>query len=511
MAKKLSLGDSFQTFGEWFLPENPERKIAGTLSYGDKGVELEIQNAFVPLRGLIDPGGSLQTYAVVMGTTRESEAMTIFNAQRAGMSFTSGSGGHSQPEKLISPLLIVGAHVPHDFEYPAMSFRIPGLQVWFSRTVIHELHDKDEVTGKYTHSYSVDGIELEIFYVPLIAGKLEFGYQWTSNTDPFSSVDVKVTGWVTVRPDKPKEIHWYLDKLRIITSMLTFISGTSMSPDCIQADIGQKHHDVTCLISFANRKCCDYKNHHDFFLLHSGLGVDLNDVINRWFDVYQKVNKPSELAISVLSSEDLWLHVKFLSLMQALEGFHRALYDGNYMDEKEYTKVKKSLGDAIPEIVASDHKEALKSRIKYGNQIALRKRLDFLVGLFPEKIRRILLGPDGKVPRSWIDTRNYYTHWDEELTANVLDYQEMYDTNVRMMVLLRVLYLALMGIPDESILGALSKYSRDSQHLVQINARALRKTGHEIKGVIVSTTEQPAEETDKTLGKDLSDELPKLS
>lgn len=503
MAERL-LGDSFETFGEWFLPENPERKIAGALSFGAKGAELHLHEAFVPLRGAIGPGDSLQTYTAVMGTTREGEAMTLLYAHRAGMSMNFGSGGLSQPERLNSSWLLVGAHVPQNFAYPEMSFRLPGLQVWLSRRVIHESHDKDESTGKYIHSYSVDGMEQEIFPVASMEGTLEWYYRWSSATDPFTSINVAVSGWITVRPDNPKEIEWYLDQLGIITSMLTFITGTSMSPDCIKAGTGQKHRDIICLIRFANRKCCELKNPHDFFLLRGGMGVDLNDVIKRWFEIYPKVNQPSELAISVLSSEKLWLHVEFLSLMQALEGFHRALYEGNYMDEKGYEKVKKALGDAIPADVASDHKDALRSRIRYGNQVSLRKRLNFLAGLLPEQMRKILLGTDGRVPRSWIDTRNYYTHWDEELRANVLHTQEMYDANVRMSVLLRVLYLRLMGIPDEHLIGALSNHSNDSQHLAQLNARAMRKAGHEVTGVIMTITEQPSPQTDNNMEQEAS-------
>lgn len=252
-----SLGDSFETFGEWFLPENPERKIAGAISYSGKGAELHLHKTFVPLSGAVGLGNLLQTYPVVLGTTREGEAMTLLYANRAGMSLNFGSGGLSQPEHLISSCLLVGAHVPQNFAYPAMSFRLPGLQVWLSQRVIHESLTQDESTGKYSHSYSVNGIEQENFPVTSMAGNLEWSYRCSSVTDPFTSISVAVTGWITVRPDNPKEIDWYLDQLGIITSMLTLITGTSMSPDCIKASTGHKRQSVTCLIKFANRKCCE--------------------------------------------------------------------------------------------------------------------------------------------------------------------------------------------------------------------------------------------------------------
>ena len=72
--------------------------------------------------------------------------------------------------------------------------------------------------------------------------------------------------------------------------------------------------------------------------------------------------------------------------------------------------------------------------------------------------------------REWIDTRNYYTHWDEGLRANVLDGQEMYYANIRTRHFLRVLYLNLIGIPEEALIKSTSNPSAISQHLIQINA-----------------------------------------
>jgi hypothetical protein len=86
-----------------------------------------------------------------------------------------------------------------------------------------------------------------------------------------------------------------------------------------------------------------------------------------------------------------------------------------------------------------------------------------------------VLGAGGKIPRSWIDTRNYHTHWDEELRANVIEGQEMYNANVRMRSLLRVLYLHHVGVPEAALLKALANTSNVSQQLVHVNAADARR------------------------------------
>jgi hypothetical protein len=176
--------------------------------------------------------------------------------------------------------------------------------------------------------------------------------------------------------------------------------------------------------------------------------------------------------------------------MQALEGFHRALFFGNYIDDGEYELVKKALGDTIPAGLGSDHKDALRSRIRYGNQLSLRKRLDELAKGLPEEIGRTILGNDGKAPRSWIDTRNYYTHWDEELRANVLDSQGIYNANVRLRHFLRALYLNLMGIPSNAVLKSLRNSSRSSQHLIQLNIKERRVNTDANSGIIMTVHDE---------------------
>jgi hypothetical protein len=238
---------------------------------------------------------------------------------------------------------------------------------------------------------------------------------------------------------------------------------------------------------------CKHTNLHDFFITRGTMGIELEHVLARWFEIYPKVHMPSRLAMSILASEKLWMHVEFLSLMQALEGFHRGLYDGNYTDEAKYEAVKKVLEGAIPTDLGADHRAALRSRFKYGNEISLRKRLDSLAEQLPEQMRETILGNGKKVPQQWIDTRNYYTHWDEALRANVLDGQEMYHANVRMRHFLRVLYLDLMGIPKEALIKTIANPSAISQHLIQVNAIDRRRTDPDDKyGVIMSITEQKA-------------------
>jgi hypothetical protein len=231
----------------------------------------------------------------------------------------------------------------------------------------------------------------------------------------------------------------------------------------------------------------------DFFMPKGAIGTALEGVVSQWFERYAKVEVPSQLAMSVMTSDKLWPHVEFLSLAQALEGFHRGLFDGTYATPADYEGVRKALSDAIPQTVGPDHKDALRTRIRYGNEFSLRKRLNELAAMLSPAIRTLIFGPDGTVPQQWIDTRNYYSHWDGELRANILDGQEMIYAIPRMRHFLRALYLQLAGIPQQALQQALSNASDDSQYLAQINAiERRRRDPNDTSGVIMTVLEQEA-------------------
>ncbi len=485
------LSERFDTSGEWYLPDAPDRPIAGSLSYTPDHTELHLNDAFRSVRGAFHIGDT-EGYPLVYGKTRDGDAMTLVNAQRTAFSMNFGSGGMRQPERLHTSLLLVGAHLPANFAYPEMRCRMPSLQMWMSKRIVDRSFDDDQATNSRTMSYRVLSMPEVTTRVSCVYATLDWDLisRDANVLDP-TSIVLTTSGWVKIRPDAPQPIEWYLEQIQKITTLLAFLAGASMSPDLILGSIGQPHRYVSVLVALRDAKYCQYTKLSDFYMLRGTMEVELAAVVARWFEIYPRVHMPSQLALSVMASEKLWVHVEFLSLIQALEGFHRALFDDHYTDDTSYEAVKKALGDAIPTELGSDHKAALRSRIRYGNEISLRKRLDALTELLGDPIRVMIIGTKGEVPQRWIDTRNYYTHWDEDSRANVLDGQGMYNANVRMRHLLRALYLNLMGMPKKAIFKSLCNASDSSRHLTQLNAIERRRTDpSDTAGVIMTVLEQ---------------------
>lgn len=464
-----SLNEDFETVGEWFLPDAPERKIHGTLTYKNGCTELHLSEPFNRLTGNLSTADE-QRYPLIYGYTRDSCAVTVLGGLRMGMSINFGSGGPRQSERILSTVMVIGALVPIDEVYPQVSFRVPGLHIWLSRPSVNHSFESTETEGGI-HCFRVQSVPPENVRVDAICAEISWWVGTTSSADPFGTINVSSSGWISIRPDTPQPLDWYFGISSKITTLISFLAGCPMPPDCISASLGAPHLHASVMVGLRERAPCKYRHFHEFFLPLGRMGRTLKDVLVRWFEECPRIWTPAQLAASIFGSKHLWLHVEFLSLMQALEGLHRSASDGTYMNADDYEPVKRAIIDAIPTNVAPDHKASLTARIRYGNQISLAKRLAELARRLPDPLLKLILDENGKVPRIWVDTRNYYTHWDDELRGNILNDKEMFYASVRMRHFLRALYLDLIGIPHQEIFAAMTGTNEDAQFLLQIAER----------------------------------------
>lgn len=110
MITDRDMSQDFETFGNWFVPDNPDRRVAGTLVCRSERIELELTDSLAPMQsGPIRE--EIVEYAVIHGVTREQEAVSPFQCTRTRYSIRFASGGIGQPEKFWNHSAVVGAHV----------------------------------------------------------------------------------------------------------------------------------------------------------------------------------------------------------------------------------------------------------------------------------------------------------------------------------------------------------------------------------------------------------------
>jgi ApeA N-terminal domain 1 len=459
--------DKVEFSGEWFLPAEHgavAKKIHGNFTWADRMGHLQLFNSLNSQRSTSAARSAAQP--VIHGETVNSKQITMLDAFTSSTSTTMGEAGYKTRESFKSNQCLIGAHVDEKTTYSLIYYRIPGLQLWLGNKGA-----SSEFTDQPTQvmNYAFESLVKERFETKDqgLAIELRIGRSFPSISG--AKVTIESHGALKIVPDSPQSLNWFYREAGKIVSLLSFFAGAPMSPDLIKV-LMPDGRELSVLVALNAKTICTYTYGHEFFLLRDSVGNDFSSILEKWRGLYEKLDAPMHLALAVFSSTGLWGHVEFLSLMQALEGLHRALMPGNYMPDSEYSKVADLLMDAIPTSVESDHREALKGRIRYGSEYSLRKRLKALVDPLPLPIRKLILGGP-IVPNRWVDTRNYFTHWDEAGKVQALSSAEMHYAGVRMRLLLRVLYLHQIGVSEQVLVTALSSMNGESQYLMQLNSQ----------------------------------------
>jgi ApeA N-terminal domain 1 len=185
--------------------------------------------------------------------------------------------------------------------------------------------------------------------------------------------------------------------------------------------------------------------------------------IQSWIKKYELLEPAINLYFSVLYNPSNYAEVKFLSLTQAIETYHRRLFDEKYQNDDIYRAgLYSDLIKVLPKELDSDFKKSLEGRLKYGNEYSLRTRLRKVV----ESITDILdfsfvqLKQERTVfINRVVDTRNYWTHYSSELAEKAVQTgEERLILITQLQLLLEVCFLKDLGF-DTDVVSKLIKRS----------------------------------------------------
>ena len=468
--------------GEWWMPRDADgsasesvQQHAGSLAWGKGGAALTLNSAMTPLRGTIRVGDR-QLYPVLHGVTTKSELVSLLDCERYGSPLAIGRGGLRLTEVIRSTRVIVGAHVFSDSRFELLIARIPGLPMWSAVGGVRQTLQEKTDTSPVGMTLEFDGAAEEALDLSSLPGTVGIGFERNFVGNLEVNYSVTTYGILRIRPAEPQTIDWLQERLHQVITLLAIVAGCSMAADLVKVKQPTQDNECELLIDWREPKPCTFTDASEFFMIKPAMRIETRAMLNQWLAIYPTLAMPSQLALSVLYTERVWLHVEFLSLMAALEGFHRGVVGGAYMTSEEFKQIEKQIKQAIPKAVTDSHRAALKSKVHYGYEYSLNKRLDDLTGLLSADLRRHILGTEGSIPRSWVDTRNYYTHWDESTRGSVLDGPEMHYAGVRLKHLLRTLYLHAIGVPHVAIYAALqNQMCGECAYLIQLNITAHRK------------------------------------
>ena len=413
--KVPELGEDFSITGHWWLTSRPAEPIAGTLSSTGGRMHLRLLGS---LPG-IDPN---RTYIKVPLIHGVAEAKSVSLVDRFQTHFALKMPGTIE-QGFMPGLTYLGDHLPdsgaHEFE--SWGSVLTDLGPWIGEEPVHQSFQMGE-GGKLSRiSHVYEGGSEHRFRVDTESVNLRFGYDISTEGDAYQSRAFKYAARLTIEPDAPKDAAWFMNRVQSVNELMSLLVGRLMRSRHVYA-LRQSGSEKTesYEVRFDHRPPARTKKLQPYEILVPRMAVSdmLGRIASTWFVDHDKLQEPVSLILYAVHEGPLEWHVRLLLLCQALESFHRNFCGGYYLSEEAYEPIKSALTKAIPEDTESSLKDSLRSRIRFGNQYSLLKRLNELhKALGDPLLRRIAVDAD-TFARDVKDARNYYTHWD---SASVVD------------------------------------------------------------------------------------------
>ncbi len=456
MINRFKLTDSFTLTGRRWLPSEPDRSLGGTLKCSPDEMSLEIQGALVnvPIQRLMTVGDDFDRLSVVHGHCN-GVRVTLLNAYATGYN-------HNFVEPITTTYsasyVFLGRHINEpSFGAIGLSFRCSHLDDFVHRDPFERYRTPDdELTVRFPEHESID-------YLLASEGTTLSLTLTGSRTE--THMKVVVEGWHVFRfaAVQPQPLQWYIRRMYRLCFLLTLLTDENVRPLQITIEFPNEHEVADVFFRTSNRR--EKQKEAGLLLLYFGQVADsLESLVDKAISAQPTLVDSLELFIEGREHHGT-SEGRFLVLTQSLEAFSRAISDAQYMPASDYEAVRSALVQAIPSCVGEDHRAGLKSRIKYGNEYAFRKRIELLIdSLMPSTVELVCQSKSAFVS-GIVDTRNYLTHYTDELRAKALTGGDLFWACEKLALLLRLVLLKEFGIAEDLLRNRIAEHPNLMQYV----------------------------------------------
>lgn len=450
--KYANMLEPFETMGQWWIPSSKD-KFSGILKYDPQEaiLELKILGELLPLKsGPI----TFQNVKIVNGLTTGGQYMTLLNCLYAIDSISSPGYITS---KVIPQFIFVGACFDNEEEiiFNEAVYSCHNNEDFMGESGLKpEFQVKDGKLSTYNLSYKYP--EVINFKVENFNISTNWWISWPMG-GPELNISEKA-GFTIKSPQYCKHTDFLEIPINSIHSFLELIIEDRLPIRTValkSEKIGWTEEDGTFHqepVSLLWKQRISYplpKKRHPLELLFTihGISNEINSVMQKWSGTWQKYKPAQNLFFTVLRMrKELTVENGFLNLCHVLEAYHRIKSDETYTQPEKYEELLGVIIQAIPQ----EHKEYIRQRLQYGNELMLRKRFKHIYDLMPVKIQE-RIGERKNFCDKIVNTRNYLTHYDKNIKSLALSYGEMIKYEAIMITICKTLFLLEAGINSETI------------------------------------------------------------
>ncbi len=471
--------EEFEYTGRWWLPDNPEEKISGTLRFTlSEGTVLDLMDSFENIKSTNTEGsitkkvwtGKLFEPEIILGTSSDGKNITLhkcFETKRSD-----SSSGFSTSSFYANEVFI-GAHFQNAdaIKFKSISVHYLHLDEWvnISGFDIKPHANGDRVVIEYKLPEPVKACIHDDCTIHIVFKAN--GLSWSLVQ---KEVSIKQKTYIKIDSSEERSYEEYTKKIYHIQNFLTLgimeplyplaIEGTTEANRVMRKDV--IHYppvDIFYTPIYIPTKAKPLLP-QDMLFTFRDISEQFENFLQNWFGKAELLKPVYDLFFGTLYNPSMYLEFQFLSLIQAIESFHGRRYGGEYLSDEDYKVVYDALVTAIPD--GGDLKDRLKEYLKYGNKFSLRTRLKKIFAGYQENLSEFIENKNAFIEKVVI-TRNYLTHYDEKLKEKVALGEELDPLIQKLKILLEICLLTELGFSSKKIKSLLSRNRRYQREYIQ--------------------------------------------
>lgn len=433
--------EEFSHKGEWFIPSNPDVKVHGVLKFDTKS------DPILELFGtLIDRDNFGMEIDLIVGTTTTGEFITLYNSVEEKRENTNGN----QASTYSSHYVFFGCHFHRmdALNFTKISADFKNINKWVQKYGfrINNDFEKNSVNVSYQKP---DDISFKLNDNLSGNFKFRYFYPWYEKTN-IAHLNQYVS--FCLESSEPLSFDLMLDNLMLFQNFLTLACMEPAYPTSINTitTIKDNGDEISCLLvykpGFSYIK--PIRGREKFLFNFTEIEKNFEVIIKKWYELADKIEPVTNLLFNSFYNEEKSFENKFLNMAQALETYHRKFKDSKPFNETEFENWKTNLVDSITD---PSYKDMLNNKLTYANEQPLRKRLNTLIDNLQIDIITKIVGTKKNFVNSFVDTRNYYTHYDLKLKDKALTGNELYQMTQKLKVILIATVLMETGITNDEL------------------------------------------------------------
>lgn len=466
----MRIEEEYKKSGYFWLPGQDDKKIPGVLSIQDGGkIELEIIGHFNEDINVFSDDNHI---ARIIGYVEKDGLVTLDNCFYTNKKVVFGGLSKST---ILAHEVLSGAEWKENeaITFNTLSFEVDCLNVWIGFNGINVDSDWEQHTVQINYKRPED-----IVFTLDNGMSLEICFAYATPSLPITK-EAKITqrAYFRLVSTELRDLHEFKTIAYKITNLMCFaideivtLKNVSATSSEIVRNAESEHaYPVTIKIYYQSIPYAEKepnKNWHDILFSYVTIKSNAQQVFNNWINAYEYLSPAFNLYFSTKAGAQKYLDSKFLALAQGLETYHRRTSDEKLMENDEF----ESLVSTILESCPKEHAEWLQGRLMHGNEINLGKRLKKIIEPFKEH-----LGSSkerNKLLRQIVNTRNYLTHYNEDLKHETAKGRDLWLLCLKMEVIFNLHFLNIIGFTADEIEEVIKhNYSlkRKLQHITQNN------------------------------------------